>query len=96
LWTLSIARASFDFGPIVAADAAGLGGAFAAGLCEDAAFDAEADALGVCVAAGSSRARGLAMNPANATPTARTATSANGASVKIVSRLIDRIFIEHN
>jgi hypothetical protein len=88
--------ASFDFGPVVPADAVALGDAFAAGLGEAATFDGDADALGVCVAAGSRRERGLAMNPANATPTARTATRANGATAKIVSRLIDRIFIEHN
>ena len=88
--------ASFDFGPVVPAEAVGLGDAFAAGLWEAATFDGDAAALGVCVAAGSGLARGLAMNPASATLAARTATSANGATAKNVSRLMDRIFIEHN
>jgi hypothetical protein len=95
LWTRSISDAAFDFVPLVdaVADGAALGDAVAPGVAEAATV--VGDDLDTGVPGDSAGARGLAMNPASATPAASAKTSAKGATAKAVPRPIHRIFIEH-
>src|SRR5206468_12253467 len=89
-----------DLGPLAdeAAGGAARGGGVASGRAETgwAGGAGLAEGFDATDPACSTRAGGLAMNPASATPTARAGTSANGATARNVPRPMARIFIDHD